>query len=187
MSGKPDILNNEEHIMLLYDSDKAREDLVFDCINKEIGDGRLAVYASIDAEDSAHLSRLASRINDYEKHVDKGNLRLVSTKQCTQRAREGDMRQFYAIRESIEQTARERQACTVGSHTLVVTDRADSLSKDEKFDECSKMEKSWQRACTEWKRAGLRICVICPHLRTVLDKGEEQSIAINHSRKITVQ
>lgn len=171
--------------MLLYDSDNARENLVFDCINKEIKDGRLAVYASIDAKDPAHLTRLASRISDYEKHVDKGNLRLVDTKRFAKRATDGDMRQFDGMRKSIEQAAKERQASAIDSHTLVVSDCADSLSREGKYEECDKVEKSWQRACAEWKRAGLRICVICPHLRTVLDRGEERSIAANHSRKIT--
>ncbi len=184
MSGSPDILNNGEHVMLLYDSDNAREDMVYDSINKEMEHGRTAIYASVNADNPEHLSKLASRINEYDKNVEQGNLKVIDTKQCAERARDGDMRLLDDLEKSVEQVAKERQTSTTGAHTLVVADCADSLSKDEKYNECCKMEKSWQESYLKWKRQGLKISVICPHLRPILDNGEELSIAVNHTVKI---
>jgi DcmR-like sensory protein len=184
MPRSTDILNNGEHVMLLYDSDNSREDMVYDCINKEIEHGRTAIYASVNADNVEHLSKLASRINEYDKNVKEGNLKVIDSKQCAERARDGDTRPLDDLEKAVEQTAKEKQTSTTSSHVLVVADCADSLSKDEKYNECCKVEKSWQESWLKWKRQGLRISVICPHLRPILDNGEEQSIAVNHTVKL---
>lgn len=186
MSDPPDILNNGEHVMLLYESDNAKEDIIFDCINKEIEKGQIAIYASVDAEDPTQLFRLRSRINEYGKNLDQGNLRVINTKKCAEKAREGDMRLLDDLKKSVEQTAKGKQVSTKSSRILVVADCADSLSKDDKYEECCKMEKSWQYSCLKWKREGLKVSVICPHMHSILDDGEEQSIAVNHTMKIKV-
>jgi hypothetical protein len=186
MLRKDDIFSSEGHIVLLYDNDYAREDAIFNCINKEIEEGKLAVYASVDADRPTQISRLESRIKEYKKNLDKGNLKVVNTKKCAERARDGDIRELDNIKKDIEQAVKERQSSTGDSHTVVVDDCADSLSKDEKFEECCKVERSWQNTCLKWKREGLRISVICSHLRTILDWGEEQSISSSHNTKVVV-
>ncbi len=186
MSGLPDILNNGEHVMLLYDSDNAKEDMIVDYINKEIENGQTAIYASADAEETTHFPKLASRIKEFGRNVDQGNLRIIDTKQCAEKALDRDTALLEDLRKVVEQTAKDRQGVTKSSHILVIADCADSLSKDEKYEECCKLEKSWQYSFLEWKSEGLKVSVICPHMHSMLDEGEEQSIAANHTMKVKV-
>jgi hypothetical protein len=141
MVGEEDIFSSEGHIVLLYNSDYAREHVIFKYINRGIEEGKLAVYASVSADRSTEISRLESRIKEYKKNLDTGNLKIVNTKKCAERARDGDMRELDTIKKDIEQEAKERQISTGHSHTLVVDDCTDSLSKDEKFEECCKLER----------------------------------------------
>jgi hypothetical protein len=172
--------------MLLYDNDNAKEDMIFDCINKEIEIGQTAIYASVNAEDPTHLLRLTSRIKEFGMNVDRGKLRVIDTRQCVERARDGDMELLDDLKKSVVQTAKEKQDATKSSRILVVADCADSLSKDEKYEECCKMEKSWHYSFLEWKREGLRVSVICPHMHSILDEGEEKALAVNHTMKVKV-
>ena len=67
---------------------------------------------------------------------------------------------------------------------VVVAEVAAELNKNEKFDECIKLEEWWQKTHSEWLHKGLKVSVICPHLIPKLDKDEfthyRQAIASLH-------
>jgi hypothetical protein len=67
---------------------------------------------------------------------------------------------------------------------VVVAEVAAELNRDEKFDECIKLEEWWQKTHSEWLHKGLKVAVLCPHLIPKLDKDEfihyRQAIASLH-------
>lgn len=67
---------------------------------------------------------------------------------------------------------------------VVVAGVAAELNRNEKFDECIKLEEWWQKTHSEWLHKGLKVSVICPHLIPKLDKDEfmhyRQAIASLH-------
>jgi hypothetical protein len=93
----------------------------------------------------------------------------------------------------IEEAIEER----IGSQTkddeepivVVVAGVAAELNRNEKFDECIKVEKWWQKTHSEWLQKGLKVTIICPHLSPKLDKGEfsHYAKAISSLHEIVVE
>lgn len=174
------------HVMLLYDNDQARDEMATHYINEGIDKGQLVIYASVEAEDPVHLAKLALAVPEYEENIGQGNLLIVSLKQCYENALAGNLSPFEDIKGLIEQSVRKRLAGGRNEETLVVADCADKLSKNEKFEECGDVEKWWNDTCDKWAENDLRIAVICPHLRPMLDYNEQCWIAANHNTTVQV-
>ena len=66
----------------------------------------------------------------------------------------------------------------------VVAGVAAERNRNEKFDECIKVEEWWQKTHSEWLHKGLKVAIICPHLIPKLNKDEftlyRQAIAWLH-------
>ena len=67
---------------------------------------------------------------------------------------------------------------------VVVAGVAAELNRNEKFDECIKVEEWWQKTHSEWLHKGLKVAIICSHLIPKLNKDEfthyRQAIASLH-------
>jgi len=174
------------HVMLLYDNDQARDETATHYINEGICKGQLVIYASVDAENPIQLAKMALEVTDYRKNIGQGNLLIVSLKQCYENALAGNLSPFEDIKSLVEQSARKRLAGGRNEETLVVADCADKLSKNEKFEKCNNVEQWWNDTCDKWAANDLKITVICPHLRTMLDYNEEHRIAANHNTTVQV-
>jgi hypothetical protein len=183
---RPTNLNHGAHVMLLYDNDQARDERATRYINEGIGKGQLVIYASVDAEDPMHLAKLALEVTEYGKNTGQGNLLIVSLKQCYENALAGNLGPFEDIKGLIEQSVGKRLAEGRNEETVVVADCADKLSKNEKFEECGNVEKWWNDTCDKWVENDLKITVICPHLRPMLDYNEQRWIATNHNTTVQV-
>ncbi|WP_148701508.1 MEDS domain-containing protein [Candidatus Nitrososphaera evergladensis] len=184
---RPIDLETSEHVMLLYDSDQVRDEVAAHYINEGIDEGQLVIYASVDAEDLAHLARLASRITEYQENISQGNLLIVSLKQCYQNALAGDLSPFGDIKKLVERASKERLDAGKGDgRAIIVADCADTLSKNEKFEECGIVENWWRNTCREWLKNNLQVTVICPHLHPMLDDSERELIGGYHSMTVKV-
>jgi hypothetical protein len=58
--------------MLLYETEDRCSEAAVACINDGLRDGQFCVYASVNAYDSSHLSKLSSRITNYNQNIDDG-------------------------------------------------------------------------------------------------------------------
>jgi hypothetical protein len=172
--------------MLLYDNDQARDEIAAHYINEGIDKGQMVIYASVEAEDSTHISKLASRVTEYRENISQGNLQIVSLKQCYENALTGNLDPFKDIKRFIEHSASKGLASGKKDEIVIVADCADKLSKNEKFDECSNVERWWSDTCGEWQENNLKITVICPHLRSMLDYNEQDWIASSHNSTVQV-
>ena len=174
-----------EHVMLLYQNDKERNEIAISYINDGLKRGKLAIYASVEAHNTLHILKLSSRITGYADNVRNGNLFIVTLKIFYERALAGDLEPFRDFKLLVEEILRERIASGRSGEAVVVADCADSLSRDEKFDECIYVERWWQDTYSEWQENKLKITVICPHPSSILDKNTfvryKQQIARQHS------
>ena len=71
------------------------------CINDGLKDGQFCVYASVNAYDSSHLSKLSSQIINYDQNIEDGNLKIVNFKPHYESALKGDFTPFSKLKNRI--------------------------------------------------------------------------------------
>jgi hypothetical protein len=172
---------SSQHLMLLYSSDQARDDAAVDYINRALEEEQLAVYASVETKDSVHMERISSKITDYEKHVERGNLLIVRLQSFYKQVLVGSLEPFNDLKVILEEILQERIAGGKKGQAVVVADCADMLSRKEKFDECLFVERWWQNTNLNWLEKNVKIDVVCPHPSSVL----EQEPFTLHKRQIS--
>jgi hypothetical protein len=69
--------SSKQHVMLLYGTEDRCSAAAVACINDGLKDGQFCVYASVNAYDSSHLSKLSSKITNYSQNLEDGNLYIV--------------------------------------------------------------------------------------------------------------
>jgi hypothetical protein len=151
--------------MLLYGDDGIRNNVVTDDINEGLREGKLVIYASVDADNESHISRISSGITDYRGNLDRGDLVILNIRKFYDQALDGDLEPFRDLKVILEEAAKERIATGKRDDVIVVADCAENLSRNERFATCFDVENWWQNTHFEWLEKNLRITVICPHQR----------------------
>jgi hypothetical protein len=97
----------------------------------------------------------------------------------------GDLQPFEELKVLIEEAIDEKRILSKKKIAdeevivVVIAGVAAELNRNEKFDECIKLEEWWQKTHSEWLHKGLKVAIICPHLNPKLDKDE-----FKHSRHV---
>lgn len=175
-----DIGSKAGHVLLLYDSRQERDIVIYNCINKAIEQGKIAIFASLNAENE--LPKLESRIESFDKNLERGSLRIIGLNNCSKGAMAGDLSLMEEeSKKSIENDLKKVEDRVRANGAVIVENCPEHLSMNEKFEECNRLEESLQGSYRSWANKGLQILMICPHLSTVLDEGENASLAKNHT------
>jgi hypothetical protein len=171
--------------MLLYFGDE--EDAATKYVNEALSRGYLTVYLPINRDNNnnntSHLSKIAlSESIDYEENVNRGNILTFDTRTFYNFALAGNLQPFEELKVLLEEAIKERIDSKRNDDdeeeeeeliVAVVAGVAAELNRNEKFDECIKVEEWWQKTHSEWLQKGLKVTIICPHhLSPILDKGE---------------
>lgn len=183
MNNVSDSTEDTGHILMLYDSEQQRDQAILDLINRSLCAGQLVIYASLDGELDSSKSAIASRIDSFKEHIENGNLRVIDMVDC-QTALDGAALGFvYMIRETFEQAVTERLASNSSNkvQAIIVVGCVDSLTKSEKFEENSRLEKALQKSFKSWESKGMRTLLVCPHLTTILDSNERATLENTHT------
>ena len=175
-------LKQRQHVMLLQHSDE--EDTITKYVNEALKKGYLTIYLPIrgandNNNNSSDLLKLAlSKSIDYEENVNQGNLLTFDTRTFYNYALAGDLQPFEELKVLLEEAIEEKRIASKRNDNdedlmvVVIAGVAAELNRNEKFDECIKVEKWWQETHSEWLQKGLKVTVICPHLIRKLEKGE---------------
>lgn len=180
--------SDRQHLMLIYDGESARNAAEVDCINEGLRLGQFCVYASVDVQDEAFMSKMSARIHDYDRQVREGNLLIVNFIPFYASAAKAELTLFRRLKEQIESTIKGRIASGKNGKTLVVADAACNLSKHKQFDECVTLESWWQEIYMEWAKNKLDITIICAHPSTILEQHlhEEDRGRISDVHSLTI-
>lgn len=171
----------DQHLMLLYSTDETRNEAAIDYINQALRQGQFAVYASVDAKDTLHMNKIASKIIDYKGNIERGHLLLVRLYSFYERALTGDLAPFDDLKAIIEEIIKERIAAGKTAKAVVVADCADMLSRNEKYDECLLVERWWQNTHSAWQEKNIEITIVCPHSSNMI----EQMSIVQHRRQLS--
>ncbi len=174
-----------QHVMLLYDTNSNRDLATINCINLALENKQLCIYASVNVVDTSYLSKISSRIKDYEENINKRNLFVVNLKPFYDSALTGNLTPFDEFKLQLQQELKDRDDKAL----LIVADCADDLFRNKHFDQCELVEKWWQDNYMDWRRRQEReqnhITVICPHSGSLLSKHpfdkHKHQISNNHT------
>ncbi len=168
---------HQQHVMLLYSSDE--DNIATKYVDEALKKGYLTIYISING-DTSKIAPLKSI--DYEQNVNQANLLTFDTRTFYKFALAGNLEPFEELKVLLEEAIREKRIAYKRNdddeeeeqqpNVIVVAGVAAELNRNEKFDECIKLEKWWQDTHSEWLQEGLKVTVICPHLNPKLGKSE---------------
>jgi hypothetical protein len=149
--------------------------------------GQLTVYLPVNGDsnnnnnnDASHsIQNALSKSIDYKEKMNRGNLLTFDTKAFYNFALAGNLQPFEELKVLIEEAIEEKQILSKKKEVneeeeivVVVAGVAAELNRNEKFDECIKVEEWWQKTHSEWLHKDLKVAIICPHLIPKLDKDE---------------
>ena len=191
-------LSRNQHVILLYESDSGRNTATASCINQGLKESQLCIYASVNAYDTSHLSKISSLVDSYKENVDNGNLIIVDLKPFYDSALEGDLSPFNDFRTQLSVELKKRGEKRKNRDILVIADCADSLFTNQRFDRCESVENWWHDVYTRWlqqqqqeEMGGSHFTVICPYSASLLGKNpfshHKNQISLNHSIAIDTE
>jgi CheY-like chemotaxis protein len=182
MTGVPNPSSRGQHVMLLYDINSNRDVAAINYINQGLAENQLCIYASVNAYDTSHLSKISTRIKNYEENIDERNLIIVNLKPFYDSALVGDLTPFEEFKVQLQQELKDRDI-------LIVADCADNLFRNKHFDQCELVEKWWQENYIEWRKLRQNhITIICPHSGSLLSKHpfDYHKHQISHNHTLTI-
>ena len=155
-----------KHAMLVYEDDNARLDGAAHFINEGLKCERLCIYASVhafDGESKLNVTRLSSRIIDYDFHIKNGNIQFIDFEPFYEAALESNISPFVQLKDKLESTLQDRVANGKEDKIIVFADAACCLTENKKFNDSVQLENWWHNTHDEWINNGKNITVICPH------------------------
>jgi KaiC/GvpD/RAD55 family RecA-like ATPase len=80
--------------MLLCDNQDECDSAAIDSLNEGLRTGQLCIYASVFNGDKSHLSRISSKITNYQVNIEKGNLVIIDFLHFCESARASNLTPF---------------------------------------------------------------------------------------------
>jgi CheY-like chemotaxis protein len=154
------------HIMLLYESNENRNNILIDYINEGLKNDCVCIYASVDIDNSKNMSlidSLSSRIINYEENIQNENLKFIDCRPYYESALKGDLTLFEELKRKLENVLYKRISEGKKDKILFFADAACHLSETMNFSQSIDLEKWWQDVNLEWKRDNKDITIVCPH------------------------
>jgi CheY-like chemotaxis protein len=157
--------------MLLCNNQHEYDSAAIDSLNEGLRAGQLCIYASVFNGDKSHLSKISSRIMNYQENIEKGNLVIIDFLPFYESAKALNLAPFKQLKVGIEELLRKRISEGEGDKVLIFADAAGFLSEHCHFDKSIELESWWDDARFDWlKNKQLNITIICPHPAAVLNK-----------------
>ena len=186
-------LSRNQHAILLCENDLSRNLTAAKCINQGLKGGQLCIYASVNACDVSHLTKISSLIDSYKENIEKRNLLIVNLKPFYDSALVGDLRPFNEFKIQLQEELEKREYNRKNKDVLIIADCADNLFINQHFDQCEMVENWWHDIYIRWlqqqeKEQRSHFTVICPYSSSLLDKNpfSQHKHQISHNHSITI-
>ena len=143
-------LSCNQHAILLCESDSSRNLTAAKCINQGLKGDQLCIYASVNAYDVSHLTKISSLIDSYKENVEKRNLLIVNLKPFYNSALVGDLRPFNEFKIQLQEELKKREDNRKNKDVFIIADCADNLFINQQFDQCEMVENWWHGIYIRW-------------------------------------
>jgi CheY-like chemotaxis protein len=183
--------SSREHVLLLCNNQEEYDSAAIDSINEGLQAGQLCIYASVFNHDKSHLSKISSKITNYMKNIEKGNLVIIDFLPFYESAKASNLAPFKQLKKRIEELLYKRISEGKDDKALIFAEAAGFLSEHCNFDKSIELESWWNDAHLEWLKNKLNITVLCPHSAAVLNKKSnlhaKSQISKAHSLTLELQ
>jgi CheY-like chemotaxis protein len=157
--------------MLLCNNQDECNSAAIDSLTEGLRAGQLCIYASVFNGDESHLSRISSKIINYQENLERGNLVIIDFLPFYESAKASNLAPFKQLKVEIEELLHKRISKGEGNKVLIFAEAAGFLSEHCHFDKSIELESWWNDAHFDWLRnKQLNITILCPHPATVLNK-----------------
>ena len=150
--------HSKEHILLLYDDDYKRNEVVATYINEGLKRNQLCVICSVYSHGKPNID-LSSKITDYAENIKKENLLNIDLRPFYNSALNGDLTPFEDIKKQLVNKVKDRE----DKHIRLVGDLVGLLFNSTHFDKCINLEEWWQKKPFEGS-------YVCPYSTLMLNK-----------------
>lgn len=183
----PDIINTiqDQHVMLMYEDEHDKDLVTITYINQGIKERNLCIYASVNASNTFHISKISSQIQNYQESIDNKNLLIIDLKPFYESALKDDITPFVKLEQKLRHELDGRE----NKNLLIIADCADNLFSNKHFDQCNIVEKWWHDTYHKWvyqyNKEG-HTTIICPYSGSLLSKYpfglNHYKVSFNHSQ-----
>lgn len=161
-------------MVLLYDDEHQRDEVILRFINEGLKAGQLCIYGTIFVRHTEYFRSLCSRIWDYEENVKNGNLLVVDFAPFYIAAMSNDLAPFQQVQRQLEVMFRDKKNLSV----RFIGDATGFLFKNRHFDESALVESWWQENRIK------EVTTLCVFERSLFDKypfsSQKHKILENH-------
>ena len=156
--------------MLVYSNQNDCDSAATDSLTEGLRVGQLCIYASVFNGDKSHLSRISSKIINYQENIERGDLVIIDFLPFYESAKASNLAPFKQLKVEIEELLRKRKSEGEGDKVLIFAEAAGFLSEHCHFDKSMELESWWNDAHFDWFRnKQLNITILCPHPATVFE------------------
>ena len=161
MEGRNVLANPQDnnHILMVYDGDSDAHEAIASYINEGLKRNQLCVYASVHNREKSHVKKIASRIVDYEKNVQSGNLLVANLAPVYVAAVCDDLSPYKELAAQLGEMTKNRK----DKHVRLVADCATFMFKNKHFDACTLLE-AWGQ------EKPIFGSYVCPYPKSLFDK-----------------
>ena len=182
-------ISDGKHVMLLCEDEEQRAQAAAEWINHGLEEGQHCIYASVYAFNQFHqssISRISTKIRNYQHHLDNNNLQIIDFEPFYQSALTGNLTLFKNLKKNLEKISRENNVRGEKIKITVFADAACCLCENKSFEGSEKLEKWWQDAHDEWVKNNYHITVICPHPQVILETKQNTRLKIANVHDIMI-
>src|SRR5215210_4118535 len=132
--------------MLSCDSPDECNSAAIDYLNEGLRASQLCIYASVFNGNKSYLSRISSKIINYQANIEKGNLVIIDFLHFYESAKASNLAPFKQLKVRIEQLLRKRISEGEGDKVLIFAEAAGFLSEHCHFNKSIDLESWWNDA-----------------------------------------
>src|SRR6185436_18211642 len=147
------------------------------------------IYASVYAFNQFHqssISRISTKIKNYQHHLDNNNLQIIDFEPYYQSALTGNLTLFKNLKKNLEKISCENKVRGDKLKMTVFADAACCLCENKSYEDSEKLEKWWQDTHDEWVKNHYHITVICPHPQVILETNQNTRLKIANAHDIMI-
>ena len=182
-------ISDGRQVMLLCEDEEQRSQAAAEWINHGLEEGQHCIYASVYAFNQFHqssISRISTKIKNYQHHLDNNNLQIIDFEPYYQSALTGNLTLFKNLKKNLEKISCENKVRGDKLKMTVFADAACCLCENKSFEDSEKLEKWWQDAHDEWVKNNYHITVICPHPQAILETEQNTRLKIANAHDIMI-
>lgn len=174
--------SHHHHGILLYKDNHQRNEILISCLNKELTQGHMCIYAPVDpynGESDASMYDISAKIWNYHKNIQDGNLQIINMRYYYDSAIRREMEPIFNIKVGLQKAIRNHYKYNKKKIGIVIiTDINFSLLQKRYVGQCFAVEEWLGNIYSEFIHNNQYIKILCLYPHYVLSSELEGSVKL---------